>query len=130
MKISIITVTYNRAETLVNTMDSVLALDYNDLEYIVVDGASKDSTIQILKDYELRFKKISETVGRTFTFRWISESDKGLYDAMNKGIRMATGDVVGIINSDHISSQTETKKLSSFPPQAQIPTSHPYISLL
>ena len=100
MKISIITVTYNRAETLVKTMDSVLALDYNDLEYIVVDGASKDSTIQILKDYELRFKKISETVGRTFTFRWISESDKGLYDAMNKGIRMATGDVVGIINSD------------------------------
>lgn len=91
MKISIITVTYNRAHIIRDAIESVLRQRYEDYEYIIVDGASKDDTVEILKEYELKFE------GR---MRWISEPDKGLYDAINKGIGMATGDVVGIINSD------------------------------
>ena len=93
MKISLITVTYNSAITLCNTFDSVLSQTYTDIEYIIVDSASKDNTVSIIKEYEPQFN------GRLF---WISESDKGLYDAMNKGFRMATGDVIGIINSDDL----------------------------
>ena len=91
MKISIITATFNSATTLRDTFDSVLNQTYKDIEYIVVDGLSKDNTVDIIKEYEPKFN------GR---MRWISEKDKGLYDAMNKGIAMATGDVVGILNSD------------------------------
>ena len=91
MKISIITVTYNRAHVIKNAIESVLSQKYKNYEYLVVDGASKDNTIEILKEYEPKFE------GR---MRWISEPDKGLYDAINKSIKMATGDVVGIINSD------------------------------
>lgn len=91
MKISLITVTYNSGKTLKDTIESVLHQTYKDVEYIIVDGHSKDNTVQIIKDYEPRFG------GR---MKWISEPDSGLYDAMNKGIRMSTGDVVGIINSD------------------------------
>lgn len=93
MTISIVTVTYNSAATLRDTIESVLAQSYPDIEYIVVDGLSKDNTVEIIKEYEPRFK------GR---MRWVSEKDSGLYDAMNKGFRMATGDVVGIINSDDL----------------------------
>jgi glycosyltransferase involved in cell wall biosynthesis len=74
-----------------DTIESVLRQSYADYEYIVVDGASKDNTVDIIREYEPRFE------GR---MRWISEPDKGIYDAMNKGIAMATGDVVGIVNSD------------------------------
>jgi glycosyltransferase involved in cell wall biosynthesis len=91
MKISIITATYNSAATVKDTFNSVLAQTYNDIEYIVVDGLSKDNTVEIIKEYEPLFG------GK---MRWISENDKGLYDAMNKGIAMATGDVIGILNSD------------------------------
>lgn len=91
MKISLITTTYNSAKTLRSTFLSVLSQTYADVEYIVVDGASSDGTVDIIKEYEPRFG------GR---MRWISEKDNGLYDAMNKGINMATGDVVGILNSD------------------------------
>lgn len=91
MKISIITATYNSAETLRDTMDSVLRQSYKEYEYVVIDGASKDNTVDIIREYEPRFE------GR---MKWISEPDKGIYDAMNKGIAMATGDVVGILNSD------------------------------
>ena len=91
MKISIITVSYNSSQTIRDTFESVLSQSYPDIEYIVVDGNSKDSTIEIIKEYELKFE------GR---MHWLSEPDKGLYDAMNKGIRMATGEIVGIINSD------------------------------
>ncbi|MDE6012525.1 MAG: glycosyltransferase [Prevotella sp.] len=91
MKVSIITVAYNSAETISNTISSVLKQTYNDIEYIVVDGLSTDDTISIVQSYEQKFN------GR---LRWISEKDKGIYDAMNKGIRMATGDIVGILNSD------------------------------
>ena len=91
MKISIITTSYNSAATLRDTMESVLRQAYTDYEYIVVDGASKDGTVDIIREYEPRFE------GR---MRWVSEPDRGIYDAMNKGVAMATGDVVGLLNSD------------------------------
>lgn len=88
MKITIITVCYNSAATLEKTILSVAKQSYGSIEYIIVDGNSKDSTLGIIQKHE---DKIS---------RWISEPDKGLYDAMNKGIKMASGDVIGILNSD------------------------------
>ena len=88
MKISIITVVWNNATTIKDAIDSVLGQTYDNIEYIVVDGASTDGTVEIVQSYG---EKIS---------KFISEKDKGLYDAMNKGIGLATGDVVGILNSD------------------------------
>lgn len=91
MKISIITATYNSASTLRDTLDSILIQTNKDYEVIVVDGKSKDNTLDIVKEYEKKFD------GR---MRWISEPDRGIYDAMNKGIAMACGEVIGILNSD------------------------------
>ena len=91
MKISLVTVTFNSAKTLCDTIHSVLSQSYTNIEYIIVDGLSNDETVTLIKEYEPLFQ------GR---LKWISEKDKGLYDAMNKGIRMSTGDIVGIINSD------------------------------
>ncbi|MBR2373030.1 MAG: glycosyltransferase [Lentisphaeria bacterium] len=91
MQISIITVCYNSAKTIRRTFESVLNQTFTDYEYIVVDGNSKDGTLDIIKEYEPKFN------GR---MRWISEPDNGIYDAMNKGIRMAQGEIIGIINSD------------------------------
>lgn len=91
MVISIITATYNSARTVRDTFNSILRQSYTNYEYIVVDGESKDGTVDIIHEYEPLFG------GK---MKWISEPDKGIYDAMNKGIRMATGDVVGILNSD------------------------------
>lgn len=91
MKISIITATYNSEITIGDTIKSVLRQTYKDIEYIIVDGGSTDGTISLVKSYENEFQ------GR---LKWISEKDRGIYDAMNKGIRLATGDVVGILNSD------------------------------
>jgi len=91
MKISIITVCYNSVLTIRDTFESVLNQTYSDIDYIVVDGNSKDETVSVIKDYEQKFN------GK---MRWISEPDNGLYDAMNKGIRMANGDIVGMLNSD------------------------------
>lgn len=91
MKISIITATYNSGATIRDTLESVLAQTYPDYEHIIVDGKSKDNTIEICREYEPRYAD---------RLRIISEKDKGIYDAMNKGLRMATGDVVGILNSD------------------------------
>lgn len=91
MKVSIITAAYNSAATLEDTIKSVLAQTYADIEYIIVDGGSKDNTFEVIRHYEPQFG------GR---MKWVSEKDHGIYDAMNKGIRMATGDVVGILNSD------------------------------
>ena len=91
MTISIITATYNSGATISDTVESVLRQTYIDYEYIIIDGCSKDGTLDILRRYEPMFG------GRMHI---ISEPDKGIYDAMNKGIGMATGDVVGILNSD------------------------------
>ena len=98
MKISLITITYNSEITLSDTIQSVLNQTYPNIEYIIVDGASKDNTVSIIKEYEPLFKG---------SMKWISEPDKGLYDAMNKGIRMATGDIVGILNSDDYFTSNE-----------------------
>lgn len=91
MKISLITATYNSGGTLHDTISSVLSQTYRNIEYIIVDGMSTDNTLQIIEEYEPQFGK---------RLHWISEKDNGLYDAMNKGICMATGEVVGILNSD------------------------------
>lgn len=91
MKISLITICFNSALTIEDTFKSVLGQTYFDIEYIVVDGLSKDNTVEIIQKYEGLFQ------GR---LKWISEKDKGLYDAMNKGIQMASGEVIGILNSD------------------------------
>lgn len=88
MKISIITPSFNSASTIADTINSVLSQDYFDIEYIIVDGGSKDSTVEIIKSYGEKIVK------------FVSEKDNGIYDAMNKGIKMASGDVVGILNSD------------------------------
>ena len=89
--ISIITATFNSAKTLKDTIQSVLRQTNKDFEYLIIDGGSTDETIDIVKSYE------SEFSGR---LKWVSEKDHGIYDAMNKGIKMASGDVVGILNSD------------------------------
>lgn len=91
MIFSIITISFNSSKTIERTIESVLNVEYPEVEYIVVDGASKDNTVDIIKRYEPLFS------GR---MKWISEPDKGIYDAMNKGIQMATGDIIGIVNSD------------------------------
>ena len=91
MKISLITATYNSAETVRDTLQSVLNQTFKDIDYIIIDGNSKDNTMDIVKEFEPKFE------GR---LRWVSEKDKGIYDAMNKGVRMAQGDIVGILNSD------------------------------
>lgn len=88
MKVSIITVVYNNQATIAHAISSVLSQDYSDIEYIVIDGASTDSTIEIIQSYSEKIAK------------FISEPDQGIYDAMNKGLNLATGDIIGILNSD------------------------------
>ncbi|MFC5408946.1 glycosyltransferase family 2 protein [Larkinella bovis] len=88
MKVSIITVVYNGAATIRDAIESVLSQTYPDIEYLVIDGHSKDNTTEIVRSYGSRIT------------RFVSEPDKGLYDAMNKGIRLATGEVIGILNAD------------------------------
>ena len=90
MKVSIITVTFNSARYLPQCIESILHQDYPHIEYIVVDGASTDDTLSIIEQYSPGIDK------------WVSEKDSGMYDAINKGLRLATGDVVGILNSDDI----------------------------
>ena len=90
MKISIITTCYNRGETIRGAIESVLAQDYPDIEYIVVDGASKDHSMAVINEYRERIAKM------------VSEPDHGMYEAINKGIRMSTGDIIGLVHSDDI----------------------------
>jgi glycosyltransferase involved in cell wall biosynthesis len=87
-KISIITAVYNGGKTLPQAIESVLSQTYPFIEYIIIDGNSTDHTQSIIRSYEGRIS------------RWISEPDQGIYDAMNKGLKMATGDIIGILNSD------------------------------
>ena len=109
MKISLITACYNSAATLRTAIESVLSQRGVDIEYIVVDGGSKDGTVDIIKEYADKTLK-SQLLTPNFTFRWLSESDKGMYDAINKGIKMATGDIVGILNADDVLASDETLK--------------------
>lgn len=91
MKISIVTATYNYASTLEQTIQSVLQQTFPDIEYIIIDGNSTDETPQIVARYAKQFGE---------RLIYVREADKGLYDAMNKGLRLATGDVVAILNAD------------------------------
>ena len=93
MKISLITVCFNSSATIKDTLESVLKQTYDNYEYLIIDGLSKDNTIDIVMSYEKKFK------GK---LKIVSEKDKGLYDAMNKGIKLATGDIIGIVNSDDV----------------------------
>jgi len=95
MKISIITVAFNAVNTIEDTIESVVAQTYSNIEYIVVDGGSIDGTVDVIKKYS------------EYIHMWISEPDKGIYDAMNKGIAMATGDVIGILNADDVYAHTD-----------------------
>lgn len=90
MKISIITIAYNSGHSIADAIQSVLNQDYADIEYIIVDGKSKDNTVEVVKSFGSRISK------------FVSEPDKGIYDALNKGIRMATGDVIGFMHSDDL----------------------------
>jgi glycosyltransferase involved in cell wall biosynthesis len=87
MKISIVTISFNSAATIRDTIESVLSQDYPDIEYIIKDGGSKDDTLKIIKSFGNKIKLVSQP-------------DKGIYDAMSQGVALATGEVVGIINSD------------------------------
>ena len=87
-KISIITVAFNSAKTIKGTIESIISQDYNNIEYLIIDGGSTDGTLDIVKSYAEHVKY------------YVSEPDNGIYDAMNKGIKAATGDVIGILNSD------------------------------
>ncbi|WP_315905492.1 glycosyltransferase family 2 protein [Vibrio fluvialis] len=90
MKVSIITATYNSSETIIDTLKSLEQQSYPDIEYIIVDGASKDNTLDVVRQNCTRVSKI------------ISEPDKGIYDALNKGIQAATGDIIGFLHSDDL----------------------------
>ena len=90
MKVSIITVCFNSAETIQNTFDSIRNQTYNNIELIVIDGASNDGTLDIIES------------NKDIISKMVSEPDQGLYDAMNKGVNIANGDIVAILNSDDI----------------------------
>ena len=120
MKISIITITYNSAATLPRALERVRSQTYGDIEHIIVDGASTDGTVDLIKTYadppslspslervkssarsDCRWPSVElPRVG--FSVHWISEPDGGIYNALNKGIAMATGDVIGFLHSDDV----------------------------
>ena len=103
-KISLITACYNSEKTIAKTINSIIIQDYSNVEHIVIDGASADSTISILNKYKNNISKI------------ISEKDNGIYDALNKGIHLATGDIIGFLHADDFYPQKNiiTNVIKSF----------------
>ena len=95
MLVTIISVAFNSEATIARTIESVLNQTYKNIEYIIIDGASNDKTVEIAKSYQ---KQFDGTIGKTLTI--ISESDKGMYDALNKGANLSHGELVGQINTD------------------------------
>jgi len=108
MLVSIITVCYNSEKTIARTVESVLSQTYSNIEYIIIDGASKDNTVSVAKKYEQCFAE------RNINFTVISEPDKGMYDALNKGARVANGEIVGQINADDWYEPDAVEKMVSF----------------
>lgn len=100
MKVSIVTVTYNDAKNLKKTLKSLLKQDYREIESIIIDGGSSDNSVEIIKEFEKKFKG---------TVKWVSEKDHGLYDAANKGIRMAEGEIIGCYWDEFASSDVISK---------------------
>ena len=94
LKISIVTAAYNAESTIRRTVESVLGQTYDNIEYIVIDGKSSDNTVKIVEEYRDKFEQ------KGYILTIISEKDNGIYDAMNKGITLAAGDIVGMINAD------------------------------
>lgn len=94
MKFTIITVAYNSENCIARTIESVLSQTHNEIEYLIIDGKSADKTVEIAESY----RQALEAKGIAYTI--VSEPDGGIYDAMNKGIRLATGDIIGLLNSD------------------------------
>lgn len=105
MKISIVTVCYNSEKTIQKTFESILEQSYEDYEYIVVDGKSTDNTLKIIKEYEQKFGT---------KMKWLSEKDSGIYDAMNKGIKICTGDIIAILNSDDYYLKNTLEDIQNF----------------
>lgn len=103
MKVSIITATYNSGKTVRDTIESVLKQSYQDIEYIIKDGGSKDDTLEICREYEPKFE------GK---MRIISSPDKGIYDAMNQGFQAGTGEVLMLINSDDLFARADAVELA------------------
>lgn len=101
MKVSIITSSFNRVQTIGDAIRSVLNQDWKDIEYIIVDGSSRDGSLDIIKKYEM-YTKSEEFVKEhpNFCLKYISEPDHGMYEAINKGLKMATGEIVGLVHSD------------------------------
>jgi glycosyltransferase involved in cell wall biosynthesis len=95
MKVSIVTVCYNSSLVIRSSIDSVLSQSYTDIEYIIVDGGSNDGTLKIVNQFADQIQHV------------ISEPDKGIYDAMNKGVELATGDIIGVLNSDDFYSSPD-----------------------
>ena len=93
MKVTVITICFNSEAVIKKTIESVLNQTYTDIEYIIIDGASKDKTVEIAESYKDTFAE------KGIDYKIFSEPDKGIYDAMNKGIAKATGELVGLINS-------------------------------
>lgn len=112
VKVSVITVSYNSAKTIRDTIESVVNQTYKNIEYVIVDGVSTDGTVEIIKEYADKYPFI----------KYISEKDSGIYNAMNKGLKMVTGDLIGIVNSDdHYELDTVENVV------AQIPKEDTYI---
>lgn len=97
MKISVITATWNSGKTIGDTLRSVFNQSFTNVEHIIKDGGSKDDTLEICKNFEQKYYMDGDK-GRTINI--LSDKDKGIYDAMNQGVKAATGDVIGILNSD------------------------------
>ena len=102
MKLSIITINYNNAEGLRKTLASVAAQTYHDIEHIIIDGGSTDGSVDVIKEYVRNVERMNELKSEGIHVVWLSESDKGIYNAMNKGISKASGDYIQVLNSGDI----------------------------
>lgn len=124
MKVSIITVSYNSEKTIAHTIESVLAQTYDDIEYWIIDGKSSDGTVTLAESY------CSAMEQKGIIYHILSEPDGGIYDAMNKGIRLATGDVIGIINSDDWYEPDALKEVNEAYEKEHFDTSFANINLI
>jgi len=121
IRASVITPVYNGAGHIRDTIESVLGQTYKNIEYIVVDGGSTDRTMEIVKEYEPLFH------GR---MKYVSEKDKGIYNAMNKGIRMSSGQLIGIINSDDYYDRNAVQNIVDNMGDAECQVVYGYLGML